>query len=298
MSKHDLKGIKLQINTILSKLVSFISVQVPLRYSDSFDLSNPLSLITKQMLDDATGGGFKVLAPWDGEPTGLNEYRTHPVGDIEYLFRSLAPDNITEPTLNPTTGAWIQTDIFGFIGVWNSGGSYDAGTLVTGDANTNVYRSKVDDNIGNNPDGGANPDEWELVGAYVGFYFPGTFNLGDVVIVSAESNRIYISAIPDNEQPITDVIVDSTWKVIGPIAETGNSLTFDQSDLTEVYEGNYSLSFNLPVGKSVGSIETKAGTVTRRINTSQAVTDTANDPNTIIEGFDNNSPQTITIKLI
>lgn len=96
-------------------------------------------------------------------------------------------------------------------------------------------------------------------------------------------------------QKITDA-----WATVFvlPLNIPSDPLTFDQSNLVEVDEGIYSLSFDLPDGKSIASIETKAGTATRRIDVSQAVTDTANSPNTIIEGFDNNSAQTITIKLI
>lgn len=76
------------------------------------------------------------------------------------------------------------------------------------------------------------------------------------------------------------------------------ALTFTQANLVFVEDGIYSLSFGLPAGKAIASITTTAGTVTKYIDVSQAVTDTSNTPNTIIEGFDNNSAQTITIKLI
>lgn len=241
---------------------------------------------------------YDVPKPWTTEPTPLDGYRSHIIGDIEYLFRSLVDGNTSEPAIGATVGAWIQTNFYGFIGSWSSFVPYNEGSLVTGDANTKVYRSKVGGNAGNIPSGGVTTAYWEYVGAYKGFYFAGTYDEGDVVIVSAESNRIYISNIPDNEQPLTDVVGASTWQVIGPIAESNTPLTFTQADLTEVYEGNYSLSFDLPDGKSIAAIEVEQGFLTHWLSTTQAVRNDSNNPNTIIEGFDNNSPQTITIKLI
>jgi len=301
MSKHDLKAEKLQVKSLDSKVQEFIEALVAIRMASSdIDLSHPLALVTKAYVDSATGNGVSVLAPWlEGESVFVDYYRTHPIDGIEYLFRSLINDNTSEPTLEPTTGAWIQTEIFGFISTWTDFVSYNSGSLVTGDSNANVYRSLIDGNENNNPNGGLNPDEWELVGAYRGFYGETVYNLGDVVIAGDESNRVYISNISDNDQPLTNIVTTSTWQLIGPLPGSDiDALTFTETDLVEVYEGNYSLSFNLPDGKSIASIETKAGTVTRRLNPSQAVTDTANNPNTVIEGFDNNSAQTITIKLI
>lgn len=99
--------------------------------------------------------------------------------------------------------------------------------------------------------------------------------------------------VPSSSSGDLPYISDSNYPPVGT-----TSLTFTQANLVEVYEGNYSLSFAIPDGKSIASIETKAGTITRYIGVSQAVTDTANSPNTIISGFDNNATQTITIKLI
>lgn len=242
---------------------------------------------------------YDVPKPWTAEATPLDGYRSHFTGDIEYMFRSLVDGNTSEPAIGASVGAWIQTNIYGFISTWSNFIPYNEGALVTGDANTKIYRSKVAGNTDNIPSGGVTTAFWEYVGAYRGFYSSGgVYQVGDVVIVAAESNRIYISNIADNEQPLTDVVGASTWQVIGPVGNGSSSLTFDQSNLVEVYEGNYSLTFNLPAGKSIASIETKAGTATRRLDVSQAVTDTANTPNTIITGFDNNAAQTITIKLI
>lgn len=75
-------------------------------------------------------------------------------------------------------------------------------------------------------------------------------------------------------------------------------LEFSEGDLTLVEEGNYKLSFNLPDGKSIISIERlQEGVISRSVPISNAFTIIANNPNTTIEGFDNNLPQTIIIKI-
>lgn len=114
------------------------------------------------------------------------------------------------------------------------------------------------------------------------------------------SNGDLYFTIPSDQSnlKLSQKIADEWGIVFELTLSTTALLSFDESNLVLVYEGNYSLSFNLPEGKSIASIETKAGTVTRHLSPSQAITDTANNPNTIIEGFDNNSAQIITIKLI
>lgn len=243
-----------------------------------------------------------VPKPWTSAATPIDGYRSHLIGAIEYLFRSKVSGNTSEPSLSGTTGAWTQTDIFGFISTWTSFVTYSIGNLVTGDANTNIYRSKVNGNVGVNPNGGTNPDEWELVGAYVGFYFEGTFNLGDVVINGDENNRIYISAISDNSQPLTDIVGNSQWQVIGPKAggEPPTILT-DANLFEESYGGVWYLEMIVPDGLTVGCIDYKIGTETNRLSIDNAVTNTANSPNTKISGFPEiakTSSTTITIKLI
>ncbi|SMC45678.1 hypothetical protein [Pedobacter africanus] len=158
---------------------------------------------------------YDVPKPWTSEPTPLDGYRSFIIDDVEYFFRSLVEGNTSQPSIEASSGAWIQTNFYGFISTWSSFVPYNEGSLVTGDANTKVYKSKVSGNAGNIPSGGVSTAYWEYVGVYKGFYNPGIYDDGDVVIAASESNRIYISNIPDNEQPLTDVVGASTWNVIG-----------------------------------------------------------------------------------
>jgi len=101
MAKHDSKVQKLQADIIESRNDDFAAIEVRkgLKGSDLFNNSDPLSFIQRHDLNDAVGSGFNVLKPWDGLPAGLNEYRTHPIEGIEYLWWNHSViGNIEEPS--------------------------------------------------------------------------------------------------------------------------------------------------------------------------------------------------------
>lgn len=299
MSKHDLKAVKLQVERFINKILgSKIFSDNPIVYSDDgFDMSDPNTLITRAYGEANFGDGSPDVSLWDGSPIDQDKYVTHPIGLIEYMFRSKIDGNTSEPSFEPTLGAWTRKDLFGPISSWFSGYPFTIGSWVTGDSNSNIYESLIDDNEDNEPS--ASSPYWVKVGAYKGFWnVSGTYQLNDVVLDSNDGNRVYVSNEDNNTKPLSDHGSDSTWQLIGAKSYIPDSpLTFTQANLVEVYEGNYSLSFDLPDDKSITSIETKQGTAIRRLGVSQVVTNTANNPNTIIDGFDNNSAQTITIKI-
>ncbi|SMC53361.1 phage tail protein [Pedobacter nyackensis] len=161
------------------------------------------------------GGGPAVVEPWAAGMYGVNVPVRHKIGETSYLFVSKEADNEDEPVL-PTSPAWIQTDFYNGIISWSGSFPYNEGSWVTGDANSKIYESKVDGNTGNIPSGGISNEYWKYIGNYVGFYFEGTFDKGDVVIVSAEGSRIYVSNIADNQEPITSISSPGKWDLIGP----------------------------------------------------------------------------------
>lgn len=227
MSKHDLKSFKFQVNTILSKL-GFITVKNPLRYGGAYDLSDPLSLITRGELDIATSGS--VLKPWvEGEPTGLNEYRSHIIDGTEYLFRSEIVNNITEPTLNGTgETAWHYTGVDGAPNEWNNVISYATDIYVwrnLGGSGYHVYKSLVNANLGNTPE--TSPGEWEHIGPYKFPYDSGeTYDLGDFVVDTNAPFKNYISQVEANTFPFDYVVPGTaTWSVIGAKNTGGSSGT-------------------------------------------------------------------------
>lgn len=313
MSKHDLKAEKIQVKSLDNRVQDFIEALVAIRMaSEEIDLSHPLSLVTKAYVDSVTGDGVPRIAPWDGGATPINYYRTIFIGDIEYQFRSEINDNTTEPTLEGGgVTAWEMTNEQYFPNQYLSSTTYPADIIVweydpdfPGDPTKLVaFRSLQAGNVGNPLDFNADTEWWEKLGLYASpfTYVPGnTYGLKDVVVDDTDGNRIYISNIADNNFALDYVIPGTaSWQVIGPVGNGSTSLTFTEADLVLVYEGNYSLSFDLPDGKSVATIETKTGTVTKNLTGSMTpITDTANSPDTIISGFDNNSAQTITIKLV
>lgn len=238
---------------------------------------------------------------WSADPTPLNGVRWHDIGGIKYPFYSLVDNNTSEPTLSSSaSGAWTRTDIYGFLSVYDPEFSYDIGALITSDGNTRVYRSKVNANEGHFPSGGVSTEFWEYVGKYRGFYNAlSTYSQGDVVIVSAESDRIYISNISANKEPLTDIGGDSTWQVIGEVGSASKSqMTLNQSALVEEFEGQYYLPFTIPSGKDVLSCyyQITGETIRRYKNMGDLTFDETRGSNPYQFGsFDNNSPQTITI---
>lgn len=320
MSKHDLKAIKLQVERFVSKVLGRIFSDVPILYSsDDFDLTDPRSLITRGLAETMFGNGSPDVSLWDGSPIDIDKYVTHPIDGIEYLFRSNVDDNVSEPSFESTLGAWTRKSFNGPLTAWFGGYPFSQGDWVTGDSNTNVYESLIDNNDDNVPS--ESSPFWVKIGAYRGNWnVSATYQLNQVVLDSTDGYRVYVSNQNSNTALLSDHGAGPTWQVVGIIisddevsltktwssqkisdaiaAGSSTSLTFNQSNLTEVYEGNYSLSFNLPEGKSIVSIEVKQGSVTTWISNTQAIRDDSNDPNTVITGFDNNSTQTITIKLI
>lgn len=239
----------------------------------------------------------RMPQPWSANPTPLHGVRWYPIDGIEYLFRSEEDGNTSEPSLESGIAAWTDLESNGDVfEQWDNSTPFPVGELVQYFGITNgVYRSKSTA-TGHNPESDVSHTYWDIVGYDPVLYVIGdTYALKQIVLDEDDSYRRYVSNVAANDYAL-DGQIAGTWQVIGYVPAA--PLTFDETDLIEVYEGNYSLSFNLPEGKSIASIETKAGTVTRHLSPSQAVTDTANNPNTIIEGFDNNGAQTITIKLI
>lgn len=103
MGQHNLKAILLQVNTILSKLVSYISVGNALRYTGDFDLSHPKSLITREAMEAVIGNGL-LIGPWDSGPVDAGLYRTYPVAGTYYLWLSTEDGNEATPGFTPGNG--------------------------------------------------------------------------------------------------------------------------------------------------------------------------------------------------
>lgn len=233
-----------------------------------------------------------------GDSIKINKYVTHPVDGFEYQFRSNIDDNVSEPTLSDgSIPAWtnLGPTSDGFSpSLWSNSTTYGIGDFARISASSkNIFKSKVAGNLNHQPLFNTTDAYWECVGTYTGLYPNGAPYDLDEVAFDTTTGSVYKSNVASNDYAL-DAMASGTWALIGYVP---TSLTLTESSLTGS-DGNYVLSFNLPTGKEIASISTKQGTVTKRIPVSLAETDTANDPNTIIGGFDNNNTQIITIKFI
>lgn len=224
MAKHDLKAQTLQADFLDNLIQLFIQAKVPIRMASSdIDLSHPLSLITREILEEYTNGGIPLIAPWDDVETPINYYRTHSVAGKEYLFRSLVNDNVSEPTLE--SAGWEKDgEIAGLIPSWSSLTTYSTGQYVTRSQNVDgvlhdyAFKSKSNGNINHNPldlDG----VYWEFLGENRGRYVAGTlYENGDVVVDDTSgTNSVFISLSDNNISPTSST--GSTWQLIGSASE-------------------------------------------------------------------------------
>lgn len=102
-------------------------------YSQDFTLEefDGRDLITLDAANELISGNDPIptISVWEeGETAMLDDYRTHQIGDIEYLFRSTEDDNVSEPTLD--SAEW---KVIGAPGSGSSG-TPTSGTLLSSDS--------------------------------------------------------------------------------------------------------------------------------------------------------------------
>jgi hypothetical protein len=223
MSSNGRKVQKLQVDIIENRNddLDAIEIQKGLIGTAEFPNEDPKSFIQRKDLEGLSGSD--TLKPWvAADPAMTDQYRTYLIGAIEYLFRSTIDDNVNVPAFLGAPGAWTRTDAQYVPPAWNIGGNYNLGAYV--DDGGNIYKSKVAGNIGHDPSADVDEDFWELIGINRGFYAAGpAYGLGDVIIDDEDGNRIYISNIAENEQPLSDD-GSSSWQVIGPTSEDSPDL--------------------------------------------------------------------------
>src|SRR5215217_2402101 len=87
---HDLKARELQAEVLNNRIATYINLLVSLRLdNEDIDISHPLSLVTKQYVDNQTNSGVPILARWqENEIVPKDFFRTYVIDGIEMLFRS------------------------------------------------------------------------------------------------------------------------------------------------------------------------------------------------------------------
>lgn len=244
------------------------------------------------------------LKLWVSGQYGLNSYVTHAVGGTEYLFRSLSEANTQEPSLSTggLVDAWLNLGVTGDLLFWDEVTSYSINDFVFSSfsGNTYVYKSLQSSNVNHSPSDGISNAFWEFIGAFIGF-FPDDqpYSLNDVVI-DGDSNDMFVSNVDDNSYALDEQVPTSNdWRVIGEVGAASKSeLVLNEDSLELEFEGQYYLEFNIPDGKDVLSCYyQKTGETIRRYKNMGDLTfdETRGSSPYQFGGFDNNSPQTITI---
>lgn len=208
-------------------------------YSQDFTLEEfeGRDLITLDAANELISGNDPIptISVWEeGETAMLDDYRTHQIGDIEYLFRSLEPDNTSEPSLDGGQPAWENSGENGFPNQYLEVTTYPAGRIVweydpdfPGDiTKLTAFRSLQNANFDNPLDFNGDTLWWEKLGLYVSpyVYVPGeTYELRQVVVDDTDGDKIYISNVADNNYALDESLPGtSSWQVIGAPAGGGS----------------------------------------------------------------------------
>lgn len=248
-------------------------------------------------------GISSTLKLWSAGEYSLNSYVTHAVGGKEYLFRSLSEANTQEPSLSGESEmAWeyLGDTSDGFSpDLWSSVTSYGLGDFARIAASSNnIFKSKVAGNTNHQPIFNTTDEFWECIGTYRGLYPSGApYNIRDVVF-DTETGGVYSSNVVNNSYAL-DYQIQASWQVIGEVGSASKSeLVLNESSLELEFEDQYYLEFNIPDGKDVLSChyQITGETIRRYKNMGDLTFDETRGSNPYqFGGFDNNSPQTITI---
>lgn len=244
-----------------------------------------------------------IPQPWTSEPTPINGVRWKEIDAVTYQFASTINWNTSEPTLSTGGPAWTSLGFEGFPPLFNSGDTYNTDDYIriTISLVQYIYKSKVDGNIGNTPVAATSDSFWDYIGLSKGF-FPDDAPYGlDDVVLDPESNILFQSNVADNNYAL-DAEITGSWLLLGTKAGGEPPTILTNANLfEESYGGVWYCEIDVPDGLTVGCIDYKIGTETNRLSIDNAVTNTANIPNTKISGFPEiakTSSTTITIKLI
>lgn len=278
-----------------------VSGDEKISYSSEFELVDYDldDLITKRAAQDLVNESdpSSVLKPWvPDNPTKTDEYRSYVIDDIEYLFRSNVDDNVSTPSISSEESpAWTNegetSDGFS-PDLWVDSTTYNTGDfarIVAG--SKNIFKSKVDGNLNNEPVFDTSDAFWECIGTYRGLFPSGAPYAVDDVVFDTTTTSVYVSNFASNNYDLDELVPASTWQVISLYKKI---TTVDESALIEESYGDM---WYLPVdlaGKKLLSVEITQGDITTYRGPESLSNDVAwSLPR--ISGFPNNDPQTIKI---
>src|SRR5215217_7031599 len=207
---HDLKARELQAEVLNNRIATYINLLVSLRLdNEDIDISHPLSLVTKQYVDNQTNSGVPILARWqENEIVPKDFFRTYVIDGIEMLFRSKIDDNSSIPTIAPSQGivAWTNKGPVTYA-AWENGITYALGDwiFVNTSYGTRFYTSIQNGNTGHDPS--FEPDEggtwWNFEGTLIDSFVPGLYYTKKDIVV--DGGVLYISAIYNNKYDLQDL---------------------------------------------------------------------------------------------
>jgi|SRR5215217_67414 len=252
---HDLKARELQAEVLNNRIATYINLLVSLRLdNEDIDISHPLSLVTKQYVDNQTNSGVPILARWqENEIVPKDFFRTYVIDGIEMLFRSKIDDNSSIPTIAPSQGivAWTNKGPVTYA-AWENGITYALGDwiFVNTSYGTRFYTSIQNGNTGHDPS--FEPDEggtwWNFEGTLIDSFVPGLYYTKKDIVV--DGGVLYISAIYNNKYDLQDLAPPWTegadlegteipnWNSLNVYA-MGEIITRSFSDGTNIYDYVY-----------------------------------------------------------
>ena len=151
-----------------------------------------------------------------GAGYAINELATYVIDGNEYQFRSIVPNNTAIPNIDGV-GSWTKTNDQYAPQVYDPTITYALGVIcwVSISGVSIAFKSKSATNLNHEPATDVNQVYWQKLGRYWGFYQAGTYGLNDVVILSTDSNRIYISNKIGNTASLDDIGGTGSWLLLG-----------------------------------------------------------------------------------
>lgn len=214
-------------------------------YSDSYPIESfqDNDLITKQAAEALISSNNPPVSimPWlPDSPTDSDQYRSYVIGDIEYLFRSNEDGNTSEPSLSSGGGdAWdnLGPTQDGFSpDVWSNSTTYAIGDFSRIIASSkNVFKSKVNGNLNNQPLFNTTDAFWECLGDYKGLFPNDAPYAVDEIAFDTATQSVYRSNINDNNYPL-DAEISGSWALVGikSLDYTAENVANKATDFTTV----------------------------------------------------------------
>lgn len=226
------------------------------------------------------------IVEWSAGTYSNNTLVTKNINNQQYIFRSTADSNTTEPFLNSNMLAWSPPPYGGaYVGEW-AAGAYVTGNIVSrnGWAYYCLVNNSTDPVL-------LNQIDWVKLGQWEGLYNSGTIYYNGYVVRDG-SNNVYLSNFDYNQYALNYGIV-SKWEVVNGMPKTisywGDSLT------TSIYStgnGSYPMQVSIASGTNADIHGFPGETSTQIKDRMYLAPETWNNTTVICVGRNNNGDPT------